>query len=92
MIIAGSDDRQSSQLFQRLKGARPTSWFQESANGTKQQSKRRPSPNQPKTGPLVFEEIRSSLRADKLASLPSGNRTPLQLCEWFINETSSVDD
>jgi len=92
MIIAGSDDRQSSQLFQRLKGARPTSWFQESANGTKQQSKRRPSPNQPKTGPLVFEEIRSSLRADKLASLPSGNRTPLQLCAWFISETSSVDD
>ena len=92
MIIAGSDDRQSSQLFQRLKGARPTSWFQESANGTKQQSKRRPAPNQPKTGPLVFEEIRSSLRADKLASLPSGNRTPLQLCTWFISETSSVDD
>ena len=92
MIIAGSDDRQSSQLFQRLKGARPTSWFQESANGTKQQSKRRPAPKQPKTGPLVFEEIRSSLRADKLASLPSGNRTPLQLCAWFISETSSVDD
>ena len=92
MIIAGSNDRQSSQLFQRLKGARPTSWFQESENGTKQQSKRRPSPTQPKTGPLVFEEIRSSLRADKLASLPSGERTPLQLCTWFISEISSVDD
>ena len=87
MIIAGSDDRQASQLFQRLKGARPTSWFKESANGTKQQSKRTLSPNQNKTGPLVFEEIRSSLRADKLASLPSGKRTPLQLCVWFISET-----
>jgi pimeloyl-ACP methyl ester carboxylesterase len=89
MIIAGSNDRQSSQLFQRLKGARPTSWFKESANGTKEQSKKKLSPNQPKTGPLVFEEIRSSLRADKLASLPSGNRTPLQLCAWFISETLS---
>ncbi|MDG1991038.1 MAG: alpha/beta fold hydrolase [Pirellulales bacterium] len=92
MIIAGSDDRQSSQLFQRLKGARPTSWFKESANGIKQQSKRKVSPNQPKTGPLVFEEIRSSLRADKLASLPSGNRTPLQLCAWFMSETLSDDN
>jgi pimeloyl-ACP methyl ester carboxylesterase len=92
MIIAGSNDRQSSQLFQRLKGARPTSWFKESANGTKEQSKKKLSPNQPKTGPLVFEEIRSSLRADKLASLPSGNRTPLQLCAWFISETLSRDD
>ena len=92
MIIAGSDDRQSSQLFKRLKGARPTSWFKESANGTKEQSERKLSPNQPKTGPLVFEEIRSSLRADKLASLPSGNRTPLQLCAWFISETLSRDD
>ncbi|MGI9448217.1 MAG: alpha/beta hydrolase [Pirellulales bacterium] len=92
MIIAGSDDRQSSQLFKRLKGARPTSWFKESANGTKEQSERKLSPNQPKTGPLVFEEIRSSLRADKLASLPSGNRTPLQLCAWFISETLSGDN
>ena len=86
MIIAGSDDRQASQLFQRLKGARPTSWFKESANGTKQQSKRTLSPNQNKTGPLVFKEIRSSLRADKLASLPSGDHTPLQLCVSFISE------
>ena len=89
MIIAGSNDRQSSQLFQRLKGARPTSWFKESANGTKEQSKKKLPPNQPKTGPLVFEEIRSSLRADKLASLPSGNRTPLQLCISFISEIMS---
>ncbi len=92
MIIAGSNDRQSNQLFKRLKGARPTSWFKESANGTKEQSERKLSPNQPKTGPLVFEEIRSSLRADKLASLPSGNRTPLQLCAWFISETLSGDN
>ena len=92
MIIAGSNDRQSSQLFQRLKGARPASWFKESANGTKEQSKKKLPPNQPKTGPLVFEEIRSSLRADKLASLPSGNRTPLQLCVWFISETLSSNN
>ncbi len=92
MIIAGSNDRQSSQLFQRLKGARPTSWFKESANGTKEQSKKKLPPNQPRTGPLVFEEIRSSLRADKLASLPSGNRTPLQMCAWFIGETLSGDN
>ena len=92
MIIAGTNDRQSGQLFQRLKGARPMSWSQESADGTKQQSKRKPLPNQNKTGPLVFEEIRSSLRADKLASLPSGNRTPLQLCVRFIDEILSAND
>ena len=92
MIIAGIKDRQSGQLFQRLKGARPMSWSQESADGTKQQSKKKllPSPN--KTGSLVFEEIDSPLRADKLASLPSGNRTPLQLCVQFISESLSVSD
>ena len=92
MIIAGTNDRQSEPLFKRLKGARPMSWSQESADGTKQQSKRKPLPNQNKTGPLVFEEIRSSLRADKLASLPSGNRTPLQLCVRFIDEILSAND
>ena len=92
MIIAGIKDRQSGQLFQRLKGARPMSWSQESADGTKQQSKRKPLPSQNKTGSLVFEEIDSPLRADKLASLPSGNRTPLQLCVQFISESLSVSD
>ncbi len=92
LIIAGTNDRQSEQLFQRLKGARPMSWSQESADGKEQQSKRRSLPNQNKTGPLVFEEIRSSLRADKLASLPSGNRTPLQLCVRFIDETLPATD
>ena len=67
-------------------------WSQESADGTKQQSKRKPLRNQNKAGPLVFEEIRSSLRADKLASLPSGNRTPLQLCVRFIEETLPAND
>ncbi|MBT6460052.1 MAG: alpha/beta fold hydrolase [Planctomycetaceae bacterium] len=92
LIIAGTNDRQSGQLFQRLKGARPMNWSQESADGTKQQSKRKPLRNQNKAGPLVFEEIRSSLRADKLASLPSGNRTPLQLCVRFIEETLPAND
>ena len=92
LIIAGTNDRQSGQLFQRLKGSRPMSWSQESADGTKKQSKRKSLPNQNKTGPLVFEEIRSSLRADKLASLPSGNRTPLQLCVRFIDETLPAND
>ena len=92
MIIAGIKDRQSGQLFQRLKGARPMSWSQESADGTKQQSKRKPLPSQNKTGSLVFEEIDSPLRTDKLASLPSGNRTPLQMCIQFISENLSVSD
>jgi dienelactone hydrolase len=92
MIIAGIKDRQSEQLFKRLKGARPMSWSQESADGTKQQSKRKPLPSQNKTGSLVFEEINSPLRADKLASLPSGNRTPLQMCVQFISESLSVSD
>jgi dienelactone hydrolase len=92
MIIAGIKDRQSGQLFKRLKGARPMSWSQESADGTKQQSKRKPLPSQNKTGSLVFEEIKSPLRADKLASLPSGNRTPLQMCVQFISENLSVSN
>ena len=92
MIIAGIKDRQSGQLFQQLKGARPMSWSRESADGTEQQSKRKPLPSQNKTGSLVFEEINSPLRADKLASLPSGNRTPLQLCVQFISESLSVSD
>ena len=87
MIIAGTKDRQSGQLFQRLKGARPMSWSQESANGAKQESKKKTLPSQNKTGSLVFEEISSPLRADKLASLPSGRRSPLQLCVRFIDET-----
>ena len=89
MIIAGSNDRQSSQLFHRLKGARPTSWFMESENGMPQQSKKHALPNQMKTGILKFQELPTSLRADKLASLPSGDRTPLQLCISFISEIMS---
>ena len=89
MIIAGSNDRQSSQLFHRLKGARPTSWFMESENGMPQQSKKHDLPNQKKTGILKFQELPTSLRADKLASLPSGDRTPLQLCISFISEIMS---
>ncbi len=89
MIIAGSNDRQSSQLFNRLKGARPTSWFMEPENGTPQQSKKQALPNQMKTGILQFQELPTSLRADKLATLPSGDRTPLQLCISFIREIMS---
>ena len=92
MIISGSNDRQSSRLFYRLKGARPTSWFMESKNGTTQQSKKRALPNQTTTGILKFQELPTSLRADKLASLPSGNRTPLQLCVSFISEIMSDPD
>ena len=92
MIISGSNDRQSSRLFYRLKGARPTSWFMESKNGTTQQSKKQALPNQMTTGILKFQELPTSLRADKLASLPSGNRTPLQLCVSFISEIMSDPD
>ncbi len=82
MIIAGEDDSQAERLFKTFQQARPTSWYQQLADGTKSQAD---SERRGDTGPIVFVQIKSILRADKLATLPTGDRTPDQICNWFIS-------
>ena len=88
MIVSGKNESAADRIFQQLKAARPMSWYKQPASGVKSQAENKN--NRPiDTGPLVFVEIESTLRGDKLASLPSGNRTPLNLANWFIKETAS---
>lgn len=88
LIIAGKNDSSADRIFQRLKGARPLSWYKQSANGAKSQAET--SDDRPvETGSLVYAQIDSTLRADKLADLRAGNRTPLALASWFVKESSS---
>lgn len=83
MIIAGEDDSQAERLFKTFQQARPTSWYQQLADGTKSQAD---SERRGATGPIVFVQIKSILRADKLATLPTGDRTPDRICNWFISD------
>jgi hypothetical protein len=88
LIIAGKNDSSADRIFQRLKGARPLSWYKQSASGAKSQADT--NDDRPvETGSLVYAQIDSTLRADKLAELRAGNRTPLALASWFIKESSS---
>lgn len=83
MIIAGEDDAQSERLFKTFQKARPSNWFQQLADGSKDEST---GGKQDGTGPVIFVQIDSPLRADKLATLQSGNFRPDQFCSWFIGE------
>ncbi len=83
MIIAGEDDAQSERLFKTFQKARPSNWFQQLADGSKDEST---AGKQDGTGPVIFVQIDSPLRADKLATLQSGKLRPDQFCSWFIGE------
>lgn len=85
LIISGKNDPAAEQIFQQLKSARPMSWYKQLASGTKSQAEHNDIKSV-ETGPLVFAQIDTTLRADKLASLPSGSRTPLALINWFLKE------
>ena len=86
MIIAGEDDSQAERLFKKFQAARPDNWYQRLADGTKTKSD---SGRKDNSGPVVFVQIDSTLRADKLATLPSGAATPQQFCGWFIRDMLS---
>jgi pimeloyl-ACP methyl ester carboxylesterase len=88
LIIAGKNESSADRIFQRIKAARPMSWYKQSASGDKAKADKKDT-RAPETGPLVYTQINSPLRADKLASLPSGNQTPLALACWFLAEAAS---
>ena len=83
MIIAGEDDAQSERLFKTFQKARPSNWFQQLADGSKSEGT---SGMPDGSGPVIFVQIDSTLRADKLATLQSGKLRPDQFCSWFIGE------
>lgn len=80
MIIAGANDSQAERLFKTFQRARPANWFQRLATGdeTKADSGRSGD-----TGPVIFVQLDTTLRADKLATLPGGTE---QWCSWFLRE------
>lgn len=88
LIIAGRGDAVSERLFKRLQAARPQSWYTIRSDGSKTQADRKDDETPPAgIGPVVYAQINTSLRADKLATLPGSGTTPLALSLWFIKQS-----
>ena len=88
LIIAGRGDAASDRLFKRLQAARPQSWYTIRPDGSKTQADRKGDGTPPAgIGPVVYAQINTSLRADKLATLPGSGTTPLALSLWFIKQS-----
>jgi alpha-beta hydrolase superfamily lysophospholipase len=65
MVIAGRADRDAAKVFDQLKRQRPTSWFQQRADGTKDKAAKL---DDPARASLFFFEFDSTRTADPLAS------------------------
>jgi hypothetical protein len=65
MVIAGRADRDAAKVFDQLKRQRPTSWFQQRADGAKDKAAKL---DDPARASLFFFEFDSTRTADALAS------------------------
>jgi pimeloyl-ACP methyl ester carboxylesterase len=65
MVIAGQDDRDAVKVFEQFKRQRPSGWFQQQADGTKDKAAKLDDPTK---ASLFFFEFDSTRSADALAA------------------------
>jgi alpha-beta hydrolase superfamily lysophospholipase len=75
MVITGGGDRDATKVFDQLKRARPTAWFDSRAYDA--ETRRNTSPAKDSDASLLFLKLGSRLSGDKLAAARSGD--PRQL-------------
>ena len=81
MLIAGGEDRDATKIFEQLKRARPTSWF----------DTRAASPAKDSEATLVFVKLGGRLTGDALAAVRSGDPRqpdPARLILAFIKASN----
>ena len=91
LIIAGSEDRDAVKVFDQLKRARPTSWFDSRLFDAEE--RRNTSPAKDSEASLLFVKLGGRLSGDKLAAARSadGRPDPARLILAFIANVAARD-